>query len=123
MRAITAGELERMRSTQEGAMPDTRTVKRATNTVSASGGFAAEPATTIATYPCRIMPASAAVIAEYADQLHGRAGWVATFAHDADVRMGDGLTGAAPILDVLGVHAGGGYRTALRAVCVEVLSA
>lgn len=122
MRPITTGELDRMRDAQEDAMPDTRTVLRATRTVTSSGGHSTTPATTVATYACNIMPASSATIALYADRLQGRAGWIATFAHDADVQMGDRLTGSSPILDVIGVHAGGSWRSALRCICVEALN-
>lgn len=119
--SLTSSDLAMERASQEMWMPDTVLVKRRVQTANASGGYSFTwPATTHA-YAGRL--SANGIPSEYLAMARerGRMAWVVTLAHDADVLATDRLFVGSRTLEVLGFTSGGGYITALRVVCVEVL--
>lgn len=116
---ITPGELDLIQAAQEALFDQTVSVWRAERARSTTGGTT-EVYVQQAEYPCRLAPAKAPAEMVIAGRLSGARTWWATFAHDADVRVGDELRAGDRVLKVVGVQAGASYQTALRALCEEV---
>jgi head-tail adaptor len=116
---LTDSDLAAMRQAQEAALPETATIKRATNTRTASGGTTQSWATA-GTSACRL--SSRGVPREYleAGAARGVQYWMVTMPHGTNVTREDQLVIGARTLEVVGFASGGAWQTALRAVCVEV---
>ena len=117
---LSASDLTALQAAQEGLLPDTCAVHRATTEADGLGGVTASWAPTGDAYACRL--SSRGVPDEYLQlaAVRGKTPWMVTLPTGADVLRTDRLVIGSQTLEVVGFASGGAWETAKRAICVEV---
>lgn len=118
---LTASDLAFMRATQDEALPDTCTIQQKTLTSDGMGGYTegwTDRATDVA---CRLAPATyrpgEQVIAE---QQVGSSLWQLTLPAGQVIEASDRVVVAGVTYEVVGVHSGGAWETAKRALLIRL---
>lgn len=124
MRAVSTGELERMRSASEALFDQTATV---TNYAYASNGAGGKSiAETTTTYACNVAPTALwnmPLETGNAGSLINTSSWVIRFPHDAVVYKDSKIVVAGEEYQVMGIHNNKSWWAALRVVCQKVPAA
>jgi len=115
---LSSNQIEVMRETQEAALPQTCTRRRAVLIRDGRGGHT-EGTSEEAEYVCRVAPTKGREI-EIASRITSELTLTVTLPHDADVQPRDRLVIGDRELNVVAVLSGGTWTTALRVLAVEV---
>ena len=113
---LTNTDLEKMRSVQELALPDSATRTRYVRVPDGMGGYTTTSST--ANYSCRIAPTSGNEL-ELASRLTSAVSYTVTLPHDADVVADDMLTISGRTLRVIAVLHRAAWATVTRVLAVE----
>ena len=122
MRALSTGELTRMRDVAEDMLPSTCTRSRVTYTTNGAGGYT--DTSSDVTYSCRVAPGAPynyPMEPKVAEKLENTSVWTIILPHDADVIVEDTIEVSSETYQVLGVHDNKTWQAALRALCSKVL--
>ena len=112
-----------LRTMLEKALPETCDIQRVTRTSDGQGGYTETWVTAAGStdVPYRRSPMGAPTEQRLADRLAGKAGWILTFAYDADVLAADRVVDGTSQYEVIGLLSGGAYATDKRVAAVEVV--
>ncbi len=116
---LTDANLARMREIQEGALPDTCTIQRATNGVDTIGQPTKTWADLADDVPCRLKQRRVAKIVG-GERVFVITGWVLTLPWGTDFTALDRVVIGSRTFSVSGTNADESWATALRAELVEV---
>ena len=110
---LGSADLAAMRDVQRQVLPQTCDILRPSGSVNAVGEEVITWGTAGSAVPCRLARARAR-LAAVGEQVTLEAGWVATLAHDADVRAGDRMVVDGQTYEVIAVWQAHAWRTATR---------
>lgn len=122
MRALTVGELTRMRGSSDALLPSTCTRLRTAYTSNGAGGFTSTDSEI--TYSCRVAPGAPynyPMEPRVAEKLENTSIWTLILPYDADVTIKDVMQVSGENYQVVGVHDNKDWQTALRVICSKVL--
>lgn len=120
MRAISTGELARLRSTQETALPDTCTIQTRTQSVDALGGITHSYANTYTGVACRLDVADQGSETVRNSAVQAESGWVLTLPHNQAISVTDRVIHGGLTYEVSAVGASRSWLTARRVQLVRV---
>lgn len=118
MRAISAGELTKMRATQQGIQIESCTVRTQTLAADGYGGSTSSDSTVSTT--CRIDPVGSNTNLEdvTADQLAGHQPYIISLPYNTAVTDKAQIVVGTRVFDVIGVRKSS-YNTDIECVCIE----
>lgn len=114
----SVGQVERMRATAAGALPDTATVRRLTRVPSGGGGYT-DSWVDVATVACRIAPVGGGEGATVGDAVSDRTTHVVTLPALTDVAEADRLVVDGQTLEVTLAKKRGTWELSRRCEVVE----
>lgn len=120
--SITPEDLAYMRTTQEGALPQEGTNRKATRTRDATGAWSTAYGAASAAIDCRLgLPTDTELRRDLGDRWEADPRWVLTVPATADVDVGDRFTvTGGPVVDVIGrLSDSESWETARRLAVVE----
>lgn len=124
MRAVSAGELERLRTAAEAVFDQTATVTNYTYVSNGAGGKTRTETT--ASYSCSVAPTALwnmPLETDTAGSLINTSSWVIRLPHDAVVYKDSKVVVASEEYQVMGIHSNKSWWAALRVVCQKVPAA
>jgi SPP1 family predicted phage head-tail adaptor len=110
---LTAAELQYMRETQEGFLPDLCTIRRRTSVPDGRGGTTYANVDT-SNVPCRVANQTTKAQSDTAGAERSLYDWMFTFAYGTDVQTADQLLYAGRTIEVQSINTPGSWTTAVR---------
>lgn len=123
LRAITSGELTRMRDVATSLLPSSCTVKYMAMVSNGAGGYT-ETETTRGTHDCRVTPIVVPFNFPNQDESGGRitpsASWLIVLPYTASIDVDDWIEVGSTNYEVWEIHEGKTYHTATRVICTKM---